>query len=353
MVKDSEKIFGNDDSQGTTEAKIRGTLFQGIATKRRIIHSVEKAKETGKVAVEVEEDFHPLKHLNELSPKIMRDYFSYPESLDLFHKEEREIIQGYYKDKRTAGTMSEKFSRKVRAYNSAWRKFDINLKDKKKALGRIQSLLDSENSQERISQELKIQLKFFLESQKMMDFAREKLSNHFHAIQLEELLAQIEEGKTNADIRNSIFKMSEEQQLMFEKIENFQQSNHDMSTLILIRFEELRGAIAKGGIRYLEELLEKTPLEMGRIFSERFFLLSQEMSKDDWKIYYLHRKGISNIKIAPELECSVPTIGRKLKKIDALFKKHELPSSIEFYVRRKKEINESRYIQEVTDIEEE
>ena len=296
-----------------------------------VVNSREKTLRTKTLLSERQEPFHPVKHNNRLSDADMEAYFKLSDDLDLFHSHERELLQEYCRDKSAEGTLTQDFYYKVNAYDEAWRKFNINLVDKGKSILAVHELL-SNISDTQLRENLEKELRSLLESQKMMDFAREKLCRHFHAIQLDELIAQIKDGMYAEEMRSLLDGMARTQQLHTEKLDQC----HEFSIEFIIMLKTIEGRLPKGGLEYLLELLEKTPKDVALIYAERFCKVTDTLSSREWEVYRRHRKGESNAKIASELKYSLPHIGKMLKKIDSVFKTNKLPSGITLYVQMKR-----------------
>lgn len=296
-----------------------------------VVNSREKALRTKTLLSERQEPFHPVKHKNRLSDADMEAYFKLSDDLDLFHSHERELLQEYCRDKNAEGTLTQDFYYKVNAYDEAWRKFNINLEDKGKSILALHELL-SNISDTQLRENLEKELRSLLESQKMMDFAREKLCRHFHAIQLDELIAQIKDGMHADEMRNLLDGMASIQQLHTEKLDQC----HEFSIEFIIMLKTIEGRLPKGGLEYLLELLEKTPKDVALIYAERFCKVTDTLPSREWEVYRRHRKGESNAKIASELKYSLPHIGKILKKIDSVFRTNKLPSGISYYIQRKR-----------------
>lgn len=308
---------------------------KSISTESQImcpaVNSREKASKTGKPVSEHWETFHPVKHKNELSEADMETYFKISDDLELFHSHENELLQEYYRDKNANGSLTQEFCNKQNRYTEAWKKFNVNFEDKGKSILAIHQLLD-DISDSQLRENLKKELRSLLESQKMMDFAREKLCRHFHEIQLDELIAQIKDGMSIDDIRTKLEEIVSAQYSHNCKLDELQQ----FSAEFIIILKKIEGRLPEGGIEYLQELLAKQPQEVALTYAERFFKITETLSPKLWKVYRLHRDGESNAKIASELECSHPHVGKMLKKIDLLFRENGLPSGITFYIQSKR-----------------
>lgn len=276
-----------------------------------VINSRERASREGKPTSEHREAFDPVKHKNELSEADMEAYFKLSDDLELFHAHENELLREYYRDKDANGTLTQEFCSKLNQYTEAWKKFNVNFEDKAKSILAINQLLCA-ISDPQLRENLETELCSLLESQKMMDFAREKLCRHFHSIQLDELIAQIKDGTSIDDIRAKLEEIVSAQYSHNCKLDELQQ----FSAGFIVILKKIEGRLPEGGIEYLQELLAEQPKEVALTYAERFCKITETLSPKQWRVYRLHRDGESNAKIASELECSHPHVGKMLKKID-------------------------------------
>lgn len=272
------------------------------------VNSREKAADSGKPFSERQEPFHPVKHKNRLSDADMEAYFKLSDDLDLFHSHEKELLQEYYRDKDANNTLTQEFCYKQNLYNEAWRKFNINLKDKEKSILAIHRFLD-DISDSRLRENFEKELRSLLESQKMMDFAREKLCRHFHAIQLDELIAQIKDGMDADAMRQLLGEITKTLQLHTEKLDQW----HEFSKKSIIMQEEIKGLLPPGGIRLLKKLATEIPAE--KLKQVIRSLTRSGITEDMWELFWMNWNGMNNYDIAKRKNVDQSTIFRRMNTL--------------------------------------
>ena len=270
---------------------------------REIINSQERAKSTGNISETIEEKYNPVKHENYLSEEQMEEYFNETENLTLFHGHEYHIIAKYKGNK--GDCPSDEFVTLVDKYNEAWLKFKNYLIEKNKAKSLLNNIIE-EKQNIGTKKKLKETLQELLNKQKMMDFAREKLNETFHQIQINELKEMADENVGHHDMRNSLRTMAKQLKEQSEKMDRFKENFSE----IVAQLTAMQGDIPEGGIKLLARLTIMIPSSILTEYTKKIVQL--KFNEQEWKILNLHLEGKNNTEIAKIIKINKSTVGRNL-----------------------------------------
>lgn len=332
----------SDDDKRPDKLKQPDSVWLGSTVKKQQVNSKEAAKKTRKPTTETSESFHFLKHRDFLSKEEQRVYFeNYDEKtvFELFREPEQKQLDQFLRDK---GVEPDSFSPmqdygndffyNYRDYICECKKFMAYLTSKEQVLGRISEVLEKIEDQTTKTQ-INEELAALAKSQKIMDFAKEKVGNLYTAILVGELKDMIESGNVdNNGISYIIKEAIESLHGKVDKIGVIVEENRDNTEGIRAELKRLESEYPEG-LKKLQEIAYQEPAE--KAFNLMGKLLRLKLDETDMHIlYYAYFEKLSLREIVSCMDkdgisIHYSTVDRRLNTINGKLKKVDLtPESL-------------------------